>query len=97
VKKLSYDFLRHYYLNGDASLEKSLAKHNFTYDDITDVLLTHLHFDHCGGSIKYNEKKELVPAFPNATYHTSKQQWEWANHPNRPPPGLFFKRPPPSQ
>jgi glyoxylase-like metal-dependent hydrolase (beta-lactamase superfamily II) len=75
-------FLSHYYLNGDNSLEKSLQKQGYSFKDITDVVLTHLHFDHCGGSIKYNENKELVPSFPNASYHTSRQQWEWALKPN---------------
>ncbi len=76
-------FLKNYYLNGSETLENSLAILGYTFNDITDVVLTHLHFDHCGGSIKYNEKKELVPAFTNATYHTSYQQWEWATNPNR--------------
>jgi glyoxylase-like metal-dependent hydrolase (beta-lactamase superfamily II) len=81
--KQDHGFLKHYHLNGDASLEKSLNKLGFSFEDITDMVLTHLHFDHCGGSIRYNENNELVPAFPNATYHTSRQQWEWANKPNR--------------
>ena len=76
-------FLKNYHLNGDDNLEKSLKKLGFSFEDITDVVLTHLHFDHCGGSIKYNCNKELVPAFPNAVYHTSKQQWDWATNPNR--------------
>jgi len=84
-------FLKHYYLNGDDSLEKSLSKLSYSFDDITDVVLTHLHFDHCGGSIKYNENKELVPAFPNATFHTSKQQWDWATNPNRREKASFLK------
>ena len=84
-------FLKHYYLNGNATLEKSLADLGFSFDDITDVVLTHLHFDHCGGSIKYNDNQELVPAFPNATYHTSLQQWEWANQPNRRERASFLK------
>ncbi len=90
-EKQDHKFLKHYYLNGDDTLEKSLAKHGVSFEDITDVVLTHLHFDHCGGSIKYNENHELVPAFPNATYHTSKQQWEWANHPNRRERASFLK------
>lgn len=90
-EKQDHKFLKHYYLNGDDTLEKSLAKLNLSFEDITDVVLTHLHFDHCGGSIKYNENKELVPAFPNATYHTSRQQWEWANHPNRRERASFLK------
>lgn len=76
-------FLKHYHLNGTDSLENSLKKNGYSFDDITDVVLTHLHFDHCGGSIVYNEKKELVPAFPNAVFHVSRQQWEWANNPNQ--------------
>lgn len=76
-------FLGHYYLNGDDTLEKSLAKLGYSADDITDNVLTHLHFDHVGGSVKYNENKELVPTFKNATYWVSKAQWEWATKPNR--------------
>jgi len=90
-EKQDHKFLKHYYLSGDDTLEKSLAIHNITFEDITDVVLTHLHFDHCGGSIKYNDKKELVPTFSNATYHTSKQQWEWANYPNRRERASFLK------
>ena len=60
-------------------------------EDITDLVLTHLHFDHCGGTIKYNEKRELVPAFPNATIHTSRQQWEWADNPNRREQASYLK------
>lgn len=77
-------FTKHYYLNGDDTLEKSLAKHGFTKDDITDMVLTHLHFDHTGGSIEWNEdKSKLVPTFKNATYWVSKAQWEWATKPNK--------------
>ncbi len=90
-EKQDHKFLRHYYLNGDDTLEKSLTKLGFSFEDITDVVLTHLHFDHCGGSIKYNENNKLIPAFPNATYHTSKQQWEWAIHPNRRERASFLK------
>jgi len=76
-------FTRHFHLNGEDALESSLAKHGFKPDDITDVLLTHLHFDHCGGSIKYNKNHtELIPAFKNATYWISKVQWDWATNPN---------------
>ncbi|RLD66915.1 MAG: MBL fold metallo-hydrolase [Bacteroidetes bacterium] len=89
--KQSDKFFGHYYLYGDSTLEKSLGKLGFSVDDITDVLLTHLHFDHCGGSIKYNVNKELVPAFPNATFHTSKQQWDWATKPNRRESASFLK------
>lgn len=85
-------FLRHYYLNGDDTLEKSLEKHGFTPDDITDMILTHLHFDHCGGSIKYNEDKTAYElAFKNATYWTSRQQYDWAVEPNRRESASFLK------
>src|SRR3954471_22039601 len=63
--KQSEKFFSHYYLHGDATLENSLAAHGFNKNDITDVFLTHLHFDHCGGAIKRVEEK-LLPAFKNA-------------------------------
>ena len=85
-------FTRHFHLNGDDTLESSLANLGLTTDDITDVLLTHLHFDHCGGSIKYNENRsKLIPAFKNAIYRTSKEQWEWATNPNRREKASFLK------
>ncbi|NQU35209.1 MAG: MBL fold metallo-hydrolase [Bacteroidetes bacterium] len=85
-------WLKHYYLNGDDTLEASLAKVDVTPEDITDVLLTHMHFDHCGGSVKWNDDNtgyEL--AFPNATYWTSKKQYEWATNPNRREKASFLK------
>ena len=63
-------FFSYYHPHGEDTLEKSLAKHGFTPDDITDVFLTHLHFDHCGGAIKRDGDK-LVPAFPKAIYKMS--------------------------
>jgi glyoxylase-like metal-dependent hydrolase (beta-lactamase superfamily II) len=83
-------FFSHYYLHGDDTLEKSLAKHGFHRDDITDVFLTHLHFDHCGGSI-VREGDKLVPAFKNATYWSNKQHWNWAVHPNEREKASFLK------
>lgn len=83
-------FLRHYYLHGDDTLDKSLTKYGFHRDDITDVFLTHLHFDHCGGSIK-REGDKLVPAFKNATYWSNKQHWNWATHPNDREKASFLK------
>lgn len=74
-------FFGHYYLHGDDSLDKSLAKHGFHRDDITDVFLTHLHFDHCGGAIK-KEGDKLVPAFKNAIYWSNAPHWHWATNPN---------------
>ena len=83
-------FLGHYYLNGDDTLEKSLAKHGFGKDDITDVILTHLHFDHCGGSIE-REGNHLVPAFKNATFWSNESHWEWATNPNDREKASFLK------
>jgi len=83
-------FLGHYYLNGDDSLKKSLAKHGFTHDDITDVFLTHLHFDHCGGSIVRSGDK-LLPAFKNATYWSNLRHWEAATAPNDREKASFLK------
>jgi glyoxylase-like metal-dependent hydrolase (beta-lactamase superfamily II) len=74
-------FFSYYYLHGNATLDTSLAAHGFTRNDITDVILTHLHFDHCGGSIMRDGDK-LVPAFRNATYWSNKAHWDWAVHPN---------------
>jgi len=85
-------FLKHYYLNGDDTLEKSLANFGFAPEDITDMILTHLHFDHCGGSIKYKEDKSgFKLAFKNATYWTSQQQYEWAVQPNRRESASYLK------
>jgi glyoxylase-like metal-dependent hydrolase (beta-lactamase superfamily II) len=83
-------FFSHYHLHGDDTLEKSLAKYGFTRDDITDVFLTHLHFDHCGGSIK-REGDRLVPNFPNATFWSNKEHWEWAVNPNEREKASFLK------
>jgi glyoxylase-like metal-dependent hydrolase (beta-lactamase superfamily II) len=83
-------FLRHYYLHGDNTLDKSLAKHGFHRDDITDVFLTHLHFDHCGGSI-IREGDKLVPAFKNAVYWNNKAHWQWATNPNEREKASFLK------
>lgn len=74
-------FLSHYHLHGDQSLTASLQKAGFSEADITDVFLTHLHFDHCGGSIK-RRGEQLVPAFPNAVYWSNEAHWAWATKPN---------------
>jgi len=74
-------FFSHYYPHGDDSIEKGLAKHGFTRDDITDVFLTHLHFDHCGGSI-IREGDKLVPAFKKAFYWSNHKHWQAAIMPN---------------
>lgn len=76
-------FFSYYYLHGEDTLEKSLNAHGFTKDDITDMVLTHLHFDHCGGSIEYSkDRTKLEPAFKNATYYCNEKHWKWAVKPN---------------
>ncbi|MEO6541464.1 MAG: MBL fold metallo-hydrolase, partial [Ferruginibacter sp.] len=83
-------FFGHYYLHGDDTLDRSLAQHGFTKDDITDVFLTHLHFDHCGGSI-VREGDKLVPAFKNAIYWSNENHWKWATEPNAREKASFLK------
>ena len=83
-------FFGHYYLHGNDSLDKSLQQHGFTKEDITDVFLTHLHFDHCGGSIK-RENDQLVPAFKNAVYWSNERHWKWATEPNEREKASFLK------
>lgn len=81
--KQSEKFFSHYFLHGNDTLDGSLAARGFDRDDITDVFLTHLHFDHCGGAIEYNEGKDAFrPAFKNATYWSNAQHWLWATEPN---------------
>jgi glyoxylase-like metal-dependent hydrolase (beta-lactamase superfamily II) len=85
-------FFSHYYLSGDDTLEKSLAKYGFHSDDITDMFLTHLHFDHCGGGIKYNKNRTgFEPAFKNATYWSNQRHWQWATVPNAREKASFLK------
>lgn len=84
-------FLKHYHLHGDDTLERSLSKNGFSKDDITDVFLTHLHFDHCGGSIERLEDDSLLPAYKNATYWSNKEHWDWAVHPNDREKASFLK------
>ncbi len=82
-KKQDEKFFGYYYLNGNDSLNESLRKEGIEKSEITDVILTHLHFDHCGGAVEYKEdNKTLQPTFPNATYWCSKDQWNWALKPN---------------
>jgi glyoxylase-like metal-dependent hydrolase (beta-lactamase superfamily II) len=83
-------FFGHYYLHGDDSLDGSLAAAGFGREDITDVILTHLHFDHCGGSI-IRKGDSLVPAFPKATYWSNNRHWEWATIPNEREKASFLK------
>lgn len=81
--KQSEKFFSHYYLHGDDSLDKSLAEKGFSRDDITDVFLTHLHFDHCGGAIEFNSpSNSFRPAFKNALFWSNSRHWKWATEPN---------------
>jgi glyoxylase-like metal-dependent hydrolase (beta-lactamase superfamily II) len=81
--KQSEKFFGYYSLWGIHSLDKSLAKYGFHRDDVTDVFMTHLHFDHCGGSIQWNKDKTgYEPAFKNAKFWTNENHWEWATKPN---------------
>jgi glyoxylase-like metal-dependent hydrolase (beta-lactamase superfamily II) len=85
-------FFSHYYLNGDDTLGKSLRKYGFTEKDITDVFLTHLHFDHCGGSVQWNsDRTGYEIAFPNATYWSNEKHWETATKPNAREKASFLK------
>lgn len=85
-------FFGYYYLHGSHSLDASLAKYGFSRADITDMVLTHLHFDHCGGSIAYNaDRTKLETAFPNATYWVSEAHWNEALAPNPREKASFLK------
>jgi glyoxylase-like metal-dependent hydrolase (beta-lactamase superfamily II) len=82
-EKQSEKFFSHYYLHGAFSLDQSLAEKGFHRNDITDVFLTHLHFDHCGGAMEWNESKDgFRPAFPNAHFWSNERHWQWATVPN---------------
>jgi len=90
--KQSEKFFSHYHQWGDFSLDSSLKKLGFHTDDITDVFLTHLHFDHCGGSIKWNKDRTgYEPAFKNAKFWTNKEHWDWAVNPNPREKASFLK------
>lgn len=90
--KQSEKFFSYYYLHGEHSLEKSLHQAGVDFADITDVLLTHLHFDHCGGSIRYNrDRTATLPVFPNATYWSNEAHWKWATEPNDREKASFLK------
>jgi glyoxylase-like metal-dependent hydrolase (beta-lactamase superfamily II) len=90
--KQSERFFSNYYLNGEDTLEKSLAAAGYSPDDITDLILTHLHFDHAGGAVRWNEDRTgYEMTFKNATCHTSRRQWEWAVNPNNREKASFLK------
>lgn len=90
--KQSQAFFGYYHLWGDFSLDNSLKAHGFHRDDVTDVFLTHLHFDHCGGSVQFNSNKTgYEPAFKNACFWTNKNHWLWATEPNKREKASFLK------
>lgn len=90
--KQNEKFFSYYYLHGEDSLQKSLHKNGFDFSDITDVFLTHLHFDHCGGAISFDKTNEkYYPTFPNATYWSHSKHWEWAVKPNAREKASFLK------
>jgi glyoxylase-like metal-dependent hydrolase (beta-lactamase superfamily II) len=81
--KQSEKFFSHYHLQGNDSLIGSIRKAGFHEDDITDVMLTHLHFDHCGGAIAWNAQKDgYRPVFKHAIYWSNAAHWQWATEPN---------------
>ena len=90
--KQSAKFFGYYYQFGDHSLDLSLAKYGFHRNDITDVFLTHLHFDHCGGAIQWNKDKTgFEPAFKNARFWSNNKHWDWAINPNPREKASFLK------
>jgi glyoxylase-like metal-dependent hydrolase (beta-lactamase superfamily II) len=90
--KQSDKFFGFYYLWGDDTIDRSLAKYGFHRDDVTDIFMTHLHFDHCGGSIQWNnDRTGYEPAFKNATFWSNENHWEWATEPNKRERASFLK------
>jgi glyoxylase-like metal-dependent hydrolase (beta-lactamase superfamily II) len=90
--KQSEKFFSYYFRWGDYTLSDSLQKYGFHPDDITDVFMTHLHFDHCGGSIQWNKSKTgYEPTFKNASYWTNRAHWDWATQPNLREKASFLK------
>ncbi len=90
--KQSDKFFSYYHQWGDYSLKKSLNDKGFHPDDITDVFMTHLHFDHCGGAIEWNaDKTSYIPTFKNAKYWSTKSHWDWATQPNAREKASFLK------
>jgi glyoxylase-like metal-dependent hydrolase (beta-lactamase superfamily II) len=90
--KQSEKFFSYYFLFGDSTLDSELNKLGYSRDEITDVFLTHLHFDHCGGSIVRDSKNGLlVPSFKNARFWSNDRHWLWATDPNPREKASFLK------
>ncbi len=84
-------FFSHYYQHGDGTLMKSIEDAGYKVSDITDVILTHFHFDHVGGAVNKTEDGQLYPAFPNAKYWTTQRHYDWAFTPNARERASFLK------
>jgi len=84
-------FRSHFYPHGDDTIDKSLRSAGFSMEDITDVFLTHMHFDHVGGAITRDENNNLIPTFPNATYWSNDKHLKWALEPNAREKASFLK------
>lgn len=89
--KQSEKFFSFHHLNGDDSLKGSFKKAGISLSEVTDVILTHLHFDHCGGAVSKDNKGVFEPTFPNANYWTTKGQWDNFNNPNVREGSVYFK------
>ncbi len=89
--KQNEKFFSHIHMHGGTGLEGSLKSLGFSKSDITDVIISHLHADHAGGAVEYNQQEELVPAFPNANYWISEEMWDWAKKGNKRESASFLK------
>ena len=90
--KQSDKFFGYYHLWGNDTIDKSLKRYGFHRDDITDVFMTHLHFDHCGGSVQWNKDRTgYEPAFKNASFWSNKDHWLWATQPNKREKASFLR------
>ena len=90
-RKQSEKFYRFKFISGDDSLKKGFDQLGYSFDEVTDVVLTHLHDDHVGGAVYQDDNQELKLTFPHATHWVSSLQWEWAMNPNKREAGAFFK------
>jgi glyoxylase-like metal-dependent hydrolase (beta-lactamase superfamily II) len=90
--KQSDKFFSYYHITGDRGFKSSLRALGYTPEQVTDVILTHLHFDHVGGALEWgNDGKTAVPVFPNATYHCTREQYDWAMNPNPRERASYFR------
>lgn len=90
--KQSEKFFSHYFLSDQVSIQHAIEKAGFGMDEVTDVFLTHLHFDHCGGAVKWNQKRDgYEPVFKNASYWSTEKHWQWAVEPNPREKASFLK------